>query len=94
MSPHDALKVATIMGADAIGLARDVGSLEPGKMADLLVLDRNPLEDLRNTNSIRYVMKNGRLYEGDTLDETYPRQRKAGPFYCAEEEGGIIVSPR
>jgi Tol biopolymer transport system component len=75
MSNHDALRTATILGAEGIGLDGDLGSLEPGKLADLIVLDANPLDDLRNTNTIRYVMKNGRLYEGDTLNEVWPRQR-------------------
>lgn len=75
MKPHDALRAATLHGADAIGLAKDLGSLEPGKLADLQVLDLNPLEKLENSTSIRYVMKNGRLYEADTLKEIWPRQR-------------------
>ncbi|MBI1808633.1 MAG: amidohydrolase family protein [Gemmatimonadetes bacterium] len=76
LSTHDALKAATIVGAEAIGLATDVGSLEPGKMADILVLDRDPLADIRNTNSLSLVMKNGRLFDANTLDEVYPRQKK------------------
>ncbi len=86
LTPHEALRVATILGARAIGLDQDVGSLAAGKLADLLVLERNPLDDIRNTNTIRYVMKNGRLYDGNTLDEIWPRERKAGPFYWQGEE--------
>ena len=75
MTTFEALRAATLHGADAIGMARDLGSIEVGKLADLQVLDRNPLADIRNTNSIRYVMKNGRLYDGNTLDEVWPRVR-------------------
>lgn len=75
MTNHDVLRVATIHGANAIGMEQDLGSLEPGKLADLIVLDANPLEDIHNTNTVRYVMKNGRLYEGETLNEVWPRQR-------------------
>ena len=72
LTPHEALRVATIQGAEDIGLKNELGSLDAGKLADLIVLDANPLENLRNTNTIRYVMKNGRLYEAATLGEIYP----------------------
>jgi hypothetical protein len=75
LTPHETLQVITIFGAEAIGLQQDLGSLEAGKLADLLVLDRNPLENIRNTNSIRYVMKNGEIYEGDTLNRIWPEQK-------------------
>jgi Tol biopolymer transport system component len=73
---HAALRMATIMSADAIGLAGDIGSLEAGKLADLQILNTNPLDDLENSVDIEYVMKNGRLYEGATLNEVWPRQRE------------------
>jgi Tol biopolymer transport system component/imidazolonepropionase-like amidohydrolase len=76
MPNHDALKVATIFGAEAIGFGKDLGSLEKGKLADLIVLDRNPLDDIRNTNSVRMVMKNGELYDAETLDQVWPQQKK------------------
>jgi Tol biopolymer transport system component/imidazolonepropionase-like amidohydrolase len=75
LTPHETLRVVTLFGAEAIGLQQDLGSLEAGKLADLLVLDRNPLDNIKNTNSIRYVMKNGEIYEGDTLNQIWPDQK-------------------
>ena len=81
MSNLEALRAATLNGAEAIGLAQDLGSIEPGKLADLVVLSKDPLEDLQNTASIRLVMKNGELYEGETLNQVWPAERQTGPFW-------------
>ena len=76
MSNHDTLRVATTFGADAIGFGKDLGSIEKGKLADLIVLDRNPLENIRHSNTVRMVMKNGELYDAETLDQVWPQQKK------------------
>ncbi len=76
LTPHETLRVVTQFSAEAIGLQQDVGSLEAGKLADLIVLDKNPLENIRNTNSVRYVMKNGEIYDGETLNMIWPEERK------------------
>jgi imidazolonepropionase-like amidohydrolase/Tol biopolymer transport system component len=72
LPPLDVLRAATLHGAEAIGYAQDLGSIEPGKLADLLVLNKDPLADIHNSSSIRYVMKNGELFEGDTLNRVWP----------------------
>jgi len=75
LSSHETLRAATIQGAEALGFGQDLGSLEPGKLADLLVLNKDPLQDIRNTNTIRYVMKDGELFEGATLNQIWPQQK-------------------
>ena len=75
MTPGEVLRAATLGAAAAIGREAEFGSLEPGKYADLVILDRDPLADVANTLAIREVMKNGRLYDGATMDEVWPRRK-------------------
>jgi len=81
MTPHEVLRAATLHGAEYLGLDRDLGSIETGKLADLVVLDANPLEDIRNSTAIRYVMVNGRVFDGATMDEVAPGGRARGKFW-------------
>lgn len=81
MTPMQALEVGTIDGARYLGFDRDLGSLEAGKLADLVVLNANPLADIHNSNDIEYVMKGGVLYNGDTLDEVWPEAKPFGENY-------------
>jgi hypothetical protein len=88
MTPHEALRAGTLAGARYLGLDADLGSLEPGKLADLVVLDADPLADIRNSTSLRYVMVNGRLYETATMNEIAPEERPRAPFWWETELGG------
>ena len=81
MSNLEALKTATIYPAQYIGAGNDIGSLKVGKMADLIVLEKNPLEDIQNTNSLIYTMINGRLYDSNTMNEVGNHPKKRKPFY-------------
>lgn len=81
LSNHEALKAATINGADYIGVADELGSLEKGKLADLIILSKNPLEDIKNSNSVMYTMVNGRLYDVSSMNEIGNYDNKRTKFY-------------
>ncbi len=86
LSNHEVLRSATLFGAQAIGFDQDLGSIEVGKMADLLVLNKDPLENIRNTNTIRFVMKNGEMWEADSLNQVWPAQKKLPDLWWWKEE--------
>jgi imidazolonepropionase-like amidohydrolase/Tol biopolymer transport system component len=81
MAPLQVLRAATLDGARYLAMDKDIGSLEPGKLADLIVLDRNPLENIQNTHSVRYTVVNGRIFDAATMNElgNHPHTRK--PLY-------------
>ncbi|WP_271393793.1 amidohydrolase family protein [Aequorivita sinensis] len=81
LSNLETLKAATINSAEYIGAGEDIGSLKVGKLADLIVMDKNPLEDIENTLSINMVMVNGRLYDTETMNEIGNNPKERLPFF-------------
>ncbi|HVS33451.1 MAG TPA: amidohydrolase family protein [Thermoanaerobaculia bacterium] len=84
LTPHAALKSATIWAANKLGFEPDLGSIEAGKLADFVILDANPLEDIHNSTSIRHVVKNGEVFDAATLTRVWPSERALPPFFWAE----------
>ncbi len=85
MTPHEALRAATSNGAHYLGMDDQIGSIEAGKLADLLVLDKNPLEDIRNSESVLYTMVNGRLYDAASMDEIGNHPKKRGKLFFEDD---------
>jgi imidazolonepropionase-like amidohydrolase/Tol biopolymer transport system component len=81
MTNHEALQAATIAGAQYLGLDKEIGSLEAGKLADLIVLDGNPLADIRQSDTVRQVMINGRLFDAATLNQIAPTVQPRRKLY-------------
>ena len=86
----EALSTATINPARYLGMSGDIGSLEVGKLADLVILSGNPLENIRHTDQITHVMLNGRLYLTPSLDETVTGDSRLPPLYWKERPEAAI----
>jgi imidazolonepropionase-like amidohydrolase len=91
-TPWQALRAATIDGAHYLGLDGQIGSLETGKLADLAVIDGNPLDDIRRSEYVTYTMQNGRLYDTATMNQLAPEAKARQPFFF-EREGGDTIHP-
>jgi Tol biopolymer transport system component len=97
MKPMAVLHAATAGAAETIGRLDDMGTLEVGKYADLVVFDRDPLRDIRDTRSVRLVMRGGQLFDADTLDELWPIERKLpAPWFLEgdKEAQWLPVEPK
>jgi imidazolonepropionase-like amidohydrolase/Tol biopolymer transport system component len=93
MSPLQAIRAATINGASYLGMDKEIGSLEVGKLADLVIMDANPLEDIRNSEKIKYVMINGRLYDSMTMNELISREKIRGKMWFEMGSGSSYSLP-
>lgn len=91
-TPFQALRGATIDGAAYFGMDGEIGSIEAGKLADLVVIDGNPLENIRESQNVAYTMLNGRLYDADTMNQVAPVAEEREPFFF-ERPGGDAWQP-
>ena len=88
MTNFEALRCATVNGAKLLGMEKQLGTLTAGKLADLIVIDGNPLEDLRKSENVVYTMINGRLFDSSTMDEVYPAEKKRTKFFWELDGSG------
>ncbi len=88
MTNMEALKAATINGAHSLGMDHQIGSIKAGKLADLIVLDKNPLENIRNSETVRYTMVNGRLFDSETMNEVGNYNKPRGKFWFEQPGSG------
>ncbi|MDB5032446.1 amidohydrolase family protein [Mucilaginibacter sp.] len=93
MTPLQVIRCATINGASYLGMDKEIGSLEKGKLADLIVLNQNPLDDIRNSDNIKYVMINGRLYDSDSMNEIGNHDKLRMRFWWQLNRGDSVNLP-
>jgi imidazolonepropionase-like amidohydrolase/Tol biopolymer transport system component len=93
MTPLQAIRCATINGASYLGMQKEIGSLETGKLADLVIMDANPLDDIRNSEKIKYVMVNGRLYDSMTMNETGSREKVRPKLWFEIDKSSVYTVP-
>ncbi|MCX2449961.1 amidohydrolase family protein [Pedobacter sp. PLR] len=93
MSPLQAIRSGTLNGAAYLGMDKEIGSLEPGKLADLVIMDANPLNDIRNSEKIKYVMINGRIFDSLSMNEIGTREKLRGKFWFETGKGMIYTFP-
>jgi imidazolonepropionase-like amidohydrolase/Tol biopolymer transport system component len=93
MTPLEAIRSATLNPAQVLGLDRDLGSLEPGKLADLVVIDGDVSRDIRLSDRVHWVVQNGRVYEAATLNELggQGRERRTRPFFFHGAAGSVPI---
>lgn len=92
-SPLQAIRNATLNGASYLGMDKEIGSLEKGKLADLIIMDANPLDDIRNSEKIKYVMINGRMYDSLTMNETGSREKMRSKLWFELDKGVAFSIP-
>lgn len=92
MSPERALRAGTLNGAIKLGIESDVGSIEKGKLADMVIMNANPLEDVRNSSNIRYVVKGGVVFDGETMTRLWPDYRELDlwPWQSVQERDALL----
>jgi Tol biopolymer transport system component/imidazolonepropionase-like amidohydrolase len=93
MTPLQAIRCATINGASYLGMDKEIGSLDPGKLADLVIMNENPLDDIRNSEKIKYVMVNGRLYDADSMNEIGNHEKPRLRFWWQMNHGDMLALP-
>lgn len=93
MKPIDCIKAATINGANYLGMDKEIGSLKKGKLADLIVLNANPLDDIRNSEKILYTIVNGRMFNSEDMSEIGNQPKNINKFWWQFSKTENIIIP-